>query len=398
MASLSESIRTALQSLHSLSSPTPQLLSHLKSLSLQLHCRETSLNKQTLAECKNLTARLLPLICARFYKDFDTSHPKPIYETFKDATISLLTRLSQFSRELTSFVVATSLNHVAGCDGCAETFLLLDALCTRSGNACSVFQAPSLYNRLVDVVNTYCSSFGDELGSIYGKVRNEAVGIDRSLKGNLEKIFWVQREELVEGAEHNLLDRSMQAESRKSRRSKRELTDRSRQDQSIVQPAPEPEPTQAHPASHLNVQSQKSKTKSTASVHNKGGQMPGTAKDSSIEDDTFYINRELVENCGAKVKLRVLAMQLGECSMATDLAALMSQRGSSEEIAGKSVMDEQLNNSTQTIVFSLFSKVIKSMPFELLATTASPMNALFLYQLTQSFQESQRHSLCKVGL
>ena len=96
---------------------------------------------------------------------------------------------------------------------------------------------------------------------------------------------------------------------------------------------------------------------------------------SLIEGDTFYIHEEPITGIqyDTNSKLRILATQLGECCMTTDLAALMSQKRNAEPTTEVEEIKEEehkyesgykLSHDMRVLSFSLFSKILKEMTVE----------------------------------
>ena len=146
-------------------------------------------------------------------------------------------------------------------------------------------------------------------------------------------------------------------------------------------------------------------------------------KDSSLpETDTAYLHEDTTtgRQNGPSAQLRILATQLGECCLATDLAALLSQRKNIDEkpneetkslrddpkllnksFGGKEIRLETEDKSqrqaqeTQKLTLSLFAKVVDSITLDKHIGSLFPFNVLFMYQSSQYFQNVCRESQIK---
>lgn len=149
----------------------------------------------------------------------------------------------------------------------------------------------------------------------------------------------------------------------------------------------------------------------------------GAKKDSSLpETDTGYLHEDTTtgRHSGPSAQLRTLAAQLGECCLATDLAALLSQRRSAEQwfcedvksVEEEKRLDESFGvremrldigsermkkpDEIRRMTLSLFARVVEGISLSKFAGSLFPTNALFMYQSSQHFQNVCRESQVKV--
>ncbi len=143
------------------------------------------------------------------------------------------------------------------------------------------------------------------------------------------------------------------------------------------------------------------------------------------EGDTFYLHDETTTGrqdgvYSATSRMKTLATQLGECCMAADLAALMSQKRRLELLAlGKSEEGEEPKRSVReecemvkakktlgscneetrmrALVFNIYTLITRDRKPEDLARARSPVNALYLYRSSAACQEMLKLNFYKVS-